>query len=117
MVAPGFSAKLKEKKTEDKKKSKEKAKSEKTEATSQKKTSFDSKDSNSKGEGEKVDRKNEDFEEVYHKSESEDKNGDFETSLKVKNKDYILMYNGLGAKIDNISTNEVVYPINHFYAL
>ena len=48
---------------------------------------------------------------------SEDKNGDFETSLKVKNKDYILMYNGLGAKIDNISTNEVVYPINHFYAL
>ena len=34
-----------------------------------------------------------------------------------KNKDYILMYNGLGAKIDNISTNEVVYPINHFYAL
>ena len=48
---------------------------------------------------------------------SEDKNDDFETSLKVKNKDYILMYNGLGAKIDNISTNEVVYPINHFYAL
>lgn len=76
MVAPGFSAKLKEKKTEDKQKSKEKAKSEKTEATSQKKTSFDSKDSNSKGEGEKVDQKNEDFEEVYHKSESEDKNGD-----------------------------------------
>ena len=48
---------------------------------------------------------------------SEDKYGDFETSLKVKNKYYILMYNGLGAKIDNISTNEVVYPINHFYAL
>ena len=76
MVAPGFSAKLKEKKTEAKQKSKEKAESEKTEATSQKKGSSDSKDSNSKGEGEKVDQKNEDFEEVYHKSESEDKNGD-----------------------------------------
>ena len=48
---------------------------------------------------------------------SEDKNGDFETSLKVKNKDYILMYNGLGAKIGNISTNEVIYPINHYFAL
>ena len=48
---------------------------------------------------------------------SEDKNGDFETSLKVKNKDYILMYDGLGAKIENISTNEVVYPINHYFAL
>ena len=76
MVAPGFSAKLKEKKTEAKQKSKEKAESEKTEATSQKKTSSDLKDSNSKGEGEQVDQKNEDFEEVYHKSESEDKNGD-----------------------------------------
>ena len=48
---------------------------------------------------------------------SEDKNGDFETSLKVKNKDYILMYDGLGAKIENISTNEVTYPINHYFAL
>ena len=48
---------------------------------------------------------------------SEDKNGDFETSLKVKNKDYILMYDGLGAKIENISTNEVIYPINHYFAL
>ena len=30
---------------------------------------------------------------------SEDKNGDFETSLKVKNKNYILVYDGLGANI------------------
>ena len=30
---------------------------------------------------------------------SEDKNGDFETSLKVKNKNYILVYDGLGAII------------------
>ena len=48
---------------------------------------------------------------------SEDKNGDFETSLKAKNKDYILMYDGLGDKIENISTNEVIYPINHYFAL
>ena len=44
-------------------------------------------------------------------------NGDFETSLKVKNKDYILMYDGLGDKIENISTNEVIYPIIHNFAL
>ena len=37
---------------------------------------------------------------------SEDKNGDFETSLKIKNKDCILVYDGLGAKIQNISTND-----------
>ena len=30
---------------------------------------------------------------------SEDKNGDFETSLKVKNKNYILVHDGLGAII------------------
>ena len=47
---------------------------------------------------------------------SEDKNGDFVTSLKVKNKDCILMYSDLGAKIENISTNEVIYPINHYFA-
>ena len=27
------------------------------------------------------------------------------------------MYDGLGAKIENISTNEVIYPINHHFAL
>ena len=48
---------------------------------------------------------------------SEDKNCDFVNNLKVKNKDYILMYDGLGAKIENISTNEVIYPINHYFAL
>ena len=35
----------------------------------------------------------------------------------MKNKDCILMYNGLAAKIENISTNEVIYPINHYFAL
>ena len=27
------------------------------------------------------------------------------------------MYDGLGAKIENISANEVIYPINHYFAL
>ena len=48
---------------------------------------------------------------------SEDKNGDFETSLKIKNKDYILVYDGLGAKIQNISTNEVILRINRYSPL
>ena len=47
---------------------------------------------------------------------SEDKNGDFETSLKVKDKDCILVYDGLGAKIQNISTNEVIFCINRYSA-
>ena len=48
---------------------------------------------------------------------SEDKNGDFETSLKIKNKDCILVYDGLGAKIQNISTNEVILRINRYSPL